>query len=223
MSKSKGNVINPDELVEHYGADAVRLYLCFIGPYDQGGAWNPSGIEGVSRFIRKLHTVLISPTTETEDKDVTVAINKLTKKVTEDIPAMKFNTSVAAFMETINTIGSKALTLDQKNTLILLIAPFCPFISEDIWHTLNSKIDNQSVHRESWPTYNPELLVESVVNIAVQVNGKVRDRIEMPRGATKEEVIQKALSLDTVQKFATNSNIKESFYIQDKLLNIVTN
>ncbi len=222
MSKSKGNVINPDDLVEHYGADAVRLYLCFLGPYDQGGAWNPNGIEGVARFIRKFWNVNTAPNATTEDKDLTVTLNKLTKKITADIVAMKFNTSVAAFMETLNTISNNNITLHQKNTLVLLIAPFCPFLSEELWHNLNNKTESTSIHHESWPTYDPALLVESEVTVVIQVNGKLRDKIVASKGLSKDEIQNLSSHLESITKFLEGKVIKETFYVQDRLLNIVT-
>jgi leucyl-tRNA synthetase len=219
MSKSKGNVINPDELVEHYGADTVRVYLCFLGPFDQGGAWNPSGIEGAARFIRKLHAMISSEVTQGANEVLEVALNKLIKKVTADIPAMKFNTSIAAFMEFTNTVGQQRLTLSQKERLIKLIAPFTPFIAEELWSTVIGS--SQSVHLQSWPTYDATLLIESVLTIPVQVNGKVRDRVSIAAGATADEVVKVALSSEIVQKFVTDTTRINPIYIQDRLLNIV--
>ncbi len=220
MSKSKGNVINPDELVDHYGADAVRLYLCFIGPYDQGGAWNPSGIEGISRFIRKFYTLMSAEHETNPSRDIEVAVNKLIKKISQDLPQMKFNTSVAAFMEFSNFIGDQKLTLGQKKTVIRLIAPFAPFISEELWNEF-TKGEEGSVHHQSWPVYNSELLVESEVEIVIQVNGKVRERITVPVDSTKEELIEKAMRSEIVMRFIQGKTPSNTIFIPNRLLNIV--
>ncbi len=219
MSKSKGNVINPDELVEHYGCDAVRMYLCFLGPYDQGGPWNPAGIEGVSRFMRKFYGVLTGDHATTADNNLDVAINKLIKKVTNDLPQMKFNTSVAAFMEFINTVGEQKLTIEQKKSVIKLIAPFAPFLSEELW---NEYAPGQgSVHHQSWPTFDPAMLIESDVEIVIQVNGKVRDRFVVPLNTDKDTVVSQALSREIVVKFTEGKQPDSLIFVPNKLLNIV--
>lgn len=219
MSKSKGNVINPDELVEHYGGDTVRVYLCFLGPYDQGGPWNPTGIEGAYRFIRKLYSILADRIAQEPNETIEVALNRLIRKVTSDIPQMKFNTSIAAFMEFTNTVGQAALTNSQKERVLKLIAPFAPFLAEELWHTLLNK--KTSIHFESWPVFDESLLIESTVTIVVQVNGKVRDRISIAAGSSQETVLELALKSEAVQKFIPNAANISPIYIQDKLLNIV--
>lgn len=220
MSKSKGNVINPDELVEHYGADTVRLYLCFIGPYDQGGAWNPSGIEGVYRFIRKFYSLMNTDHVESPQLDTDVAINKLIRKVTHDLPVMKFNTSVAAFMEFINTIGNKRLTIQQKKTVLKIIAPFAPFISEELWTEYTGGSEG-SIHHQPWPQYDQNLLVESEVEIVIQVNGKVRDRIKFAVDTSKEDVYAESVKKESIQKFVQGREAVNVIFIPNKLLNIV--
>ncbi len=219
MSKSKGNVINPDDLVEHYGGDTVRVYLCFLGPYDQGGAWNPSGIEGAARFMRKLHTIINDRIAQGHSEVIEVALNKLIKKVTYDIPNMKFNTAIAAFMEFTNIVGQEAVTNSQKERLLKLIAPFTPFFAEEMWHTVLNK--DQSIHFQDWPTYDESLLVESEVTIAIQVNGKVRDRVTVAAGSNTDTVLLEALKLESIKKFIPQGKSTNPIYIQDKLLNIV--
>jgi leucyl-tRNA synthetase len=221
MSKSKGNVINPDELVEHYGGDTVRMYMCFIGPYDQGGAWNPSGIEGVARFMRKVWHVLTGESVDAPDRDVEVALNRLIKKVTEDLPHHKYNTSVAAFMEYMNFIDQKKMTNEQKITLLKILAPFTPFVTEELWHNITGKPETESIHHEEWPQYNPELLIESEVEIAIQVAGKVRARLKIPVEWTKDQVYEATLKLEDVQKYVQGKEIVNIIYVTNKLLNIV--
>jgi leucyl-tRNA synthetase len=219
MSKSKGNVINPDELVEHYGADTVRIYLCFLGPYDQGGEWNPSGIEGAARFVRKFYSTIADRIAQEPSEVIEVALNKLIKKVTSDIPNMKFNTSIAAFMEFTNTVGQNSLTQSQKERIIRLIAPFTPFLAEELWNKVIGATD--SIHLQPWPTFDESLLIESTLTIPIQVDGKVRDRVVVPAGSTAEYVVKAALGSEIVQKFVPDQSKINPIYIQDRLLNIV--
>ncbi|MDQ3098252.1 MAG: leucine--tRNA ligase [bacterium] len=220
MSKSKGNIINPDELVEHYGADTVRLYLCFLGPYDQGGPWNPSGIEGVSRFMRKFYTVMASDNASSPEVDTEVAINKLIRKITRDLPQMKFNTSIAAFMEFINSIADKKLTLDQKKIILRVIAPFAPFLSEELWDQFNNG-NAGSIHHQSWPSFDQNLLVESEVEVVIQVNGKVRDHVKVPVDTDKDAVLSDAIKLESVVKFTEDKEQVKVIFVPNRLLNIV--
>lgn len=222
MSKSKGNVIAPDELVMHYGADTVRVYLCFLGPYDQGGPWNPSGIEGAARFVRKLHTLLTRPDTNSIEEDkVETALHKLIKKVTEDIPAMKFNTAIAAFMEFTNIAQDYGLSHRQKEVVLKLVAPFCPFIAEELWHILYGKPETESIHHQIWPTYDPSRLIENEVEIVIQVNSRVRGHIIMPRDATETAVQHTALAHNKVIELVHNKEIKKIIYVPHKLINFI--
>lgn len=223
MSKSKGNVISPDELVMHYGADTVRVYLCFLGPYDQGGPWNPAGIEGASRFVRKLYSLVTTEdgSAESISKDIEVALNRLIKKITQDIPAMKFNTAIAAFMEFINLAQNTGLTKDQKKTLLKLIAPFCPFLSEELWHQHAATQANNSIHTQSWPDYSPDLLIENEVEIVVQINAKVRGHLLVERAAKQPEVEHAAKSLDKVKEHLEAKQISNIIYVPGKLINFI--
>lgn len=222
MSKSKGNVIAPDELVMHYGADTVRVYLCFLGPYDQGGPWNPSGIEGASRFVRKLFTLLTNESLSEASTHVESAMHKLIKKVTQDIPAMKFNTAIAAFMEFVNTAQEIGLTMDQKKIVAKLIAPFCPFLAEEVWHTVFNKPEASSIHLEDWPTYDPSLLIEHEVEVVVQVNSKVRGHMMVPRESLQEHVQHAALELEKVQTHLQGKEINKVIFVPQKIINFIT-
>ena len=225
MSKSKGNVINPDELVTHYGADAVRVYLCFLGPYDQGGPWNPSGIEGASRFVRRIHNLLLqdSENSTMDSLQVNRLLHKLIKKITEDLHAMKFNTAIAAFMEFTNSIQGAVLDSSQKTTLLKLLAPFCPHLTEEHWHLLTQNPDQKSIHFEKWPEYDPNLLVEQEVQIVIQINSKVKGHLLVPHNQTEDQVLQLALTLDKIRRsLPENRKIVRTVYVPDKILNIIT-
>lgn len=193
MSKSKGNVINPDEVVERLGADTVRLYLAFIGPYNEPGhyPWNPDGVVGVRRFLErvwKLRDRLVADdehSTEATERE----LHKTIKKVTEDAGQLKFNTAIAALMSFLNSAEKNGITQSQYKTFLVLLAPLAPHITEELWHVCG---EHTSVHTQPWPTWNESLLVSDTVRLAVQVNGKVRAEITITKDATEESVIHTA-------------------------------
>lgn len=243
MSKSKGNVINPDEWVEKVGADAVRMYLAFMGPYDQGGPWNPSSVEGVSRFLNRYwnlaqevlkkapkndnSTELIYSSMEISESNLLRAAHKVVKKVGEDVEEFKFNTSVSALMEALNEFQEIQKTLRFEDSSLwrealklftLALAPFAPHLTEEVWSDLNM---GKSIHQEEWPEYSKELITEELYTIAIQVNGKVRATIEVSNESTQDDVLEQALSEERVQKHVTKESLKKVIYVPGKILNIV--
>jgi leucyl-tRNA synthetase len=185
MSKSKGNVIDPDDYVDKYGADSVRMYLMFMGPYEEGGPWDPRRFEGTYRFVNKIWE-LVTAKYEESDLDSAVEaeleskLHKMIKKVTEDVPNVRFNTAIASMMEFVNFAGSvKSKGQISKSqwhivisTLTKVLAPFAPYLSEELWELLGN---DQSVHIQPWPKYDEKLVKDDVVTIVIQVNGKLRD------------------------------------------------
>ena len=243
MSKSKGNVIDPDKEVDKYGADAVRMYLAFMGPYDQGGPWNPSGLVGVRRFLDKFYDFVIRINPEKGDWHKGVMIpadenevrlarvtNKLIQKVSADLPEMKFNTCVSAFMEAFNAFVEleKELPISKHNSVwrealgqtILLMAPFAPHLTEELWNELGRE---DSIHIHAWPIADKSLLADDLITIAVQVNGKLRDSLLVSVEVTEKEVSEMAQKSEKVQKYLTGKEIKKQFYVKGKILSIVTN
>lgn len=215
MSKSRGNVVDPDKEVEKYGADVVRMYLAFMGPYsDQTMPWDPNGITGLQRFIKRVRTLLEKdPITELNDQ-VERALHATTKKVGEDITGMKYNTGVSELMKLLNVIddGGAALTKDQRERFILILAPFAPQITEEFW---------PGVHEQQWPAYDPALLVPDTVQVPVQVNGKVRDVVTVAPDAQQDEVVFAARELPNVAKYVEGATVKKIIYVPGKLLNLV--
>ena len=209
MSKSRGNVVNPDDYVSKYGADAVRAFLMFIGPWEQGGPWNPRAIEGVQRFLQRVWSLVVDEPgpgnreghapTENEVADLRRATHQTIIKVTDDYENFKFNTMVAALMAFSNSLvefkktavyGSEAWD-EAITSLLLMMAPSMPHISEELWSRLDK---SYSVHTQRWPVGDPELAKEDVVEIAIQVMGKVRDRIEVPADADNATLEEAALA-----------------------------
>lgn len=222
MSKSRGNVINPDEVVGKYGADTFRMYEMFMGEFEDAKPWDTKGIVGIRRFLdRALQAV--RDMAEKGDREVPAELNRLMhrtiKKVGEDIEAFRFNTAISAMMIFLNEWnraggGNK----EMAGVFTRLLCPFAPHMAEELWEILGNK---ESVFLSGWPQYNPKLIASDTVEIVVQVDGKVRDRIRMSAGSGEEEVKEKALACDKVQESVKGREILRVVVVQDKIVNIV--
>jgi len=223
MSKSKGNVVSPDELVENYGADALRLYELFVGPPELDSEWDDRGIEGVYRFIKKLWHLVI----ENVDQEVKVTPeleklrHKLTYEVTHRMNGFHMNTVVSAFMEYTNKLGEqsrKKAGVDKKTleTLTILIAPFCPHMGEELWKVLGHET---SIFKEEWPTYDEEKMKDNEIEMPVQVNGKMRSTVFIGTEEAKDSVLEKAK--EAVGKYILDKKIVKEIYVPGRIINIV--
>ncbi len=233
MSKSRGNVIAPDPLVQKYGADTVRAYLMFIGPWDRGGPWNPEGIEGVYRFLHRVWALVKGPKPESAGipakKDL-MELRRMThktiKRATGDIEAFKFNTMLAALMSFTNYLTKARETAvcgtpewdEAIRNLLLLLAPLTPHIAEELWAAIGGEY---SIHQQRWPTWDEELTREETITLVVQVNGKVRDRIEVEADIDEETARKLALESLRVQKWLDGKTIRKVIFAGGKLVNIV--
>ncbi|MFL2763720.1 MAG: leucine--tRNA ligase [Dehalococcoidia bacterium] len=236
MSKSKGNVVSPDEYVNQVGSDVVRCYLMFIGPWDQGGEWSDSGLRGMSRWINRVWEIfnkdksnlIINNQDSKLEKEASYIINKTIRKVTEDLEKFKFNTSIASLMELTNWINEKLNTKsinkviwnDLKNKLIILLAPFAPHMAEELWYLQGYKY---SVHNEKWPQWSLKHLELDTKTIIIQVNGKFRDKINVTSDLNESEIKEIALQRERVNQYILGKEIKKIIYIKDKLINCVVN
>ena len=225
MSKSMFNVVNPDDIVESYGADTLRLYEMFLGPLEQSKPWDTNGIDGVNRFIKKLWNLFYSKNGElcvNEEKpsaEALKSLHKLIKKVTWDIEHFSFNTSVSAFMICVNELTSmKCCSKEILSDLIILIAPFAPHIAEELWHA-SSHTD--TVCDAKWPVCNEDYLVESTVTYAVSFNGKTRFSMQVANGTSKEEVEKLALENPNSSKWIEGKSPKKIIVVPNKIVNIV--
>jgi leucyl-tRNA synthetase len=224
MSKSKGNVINPDEMLEKYGADTVRLYLRFLGDFSQGGDWRDNGAEGMARFVKKLWQTFHELPGTGQGVEKTQTIDKTIKTIGEDLEKLSFNTAVARYMEFINWIRENFAQFNQEQTkkikeiMALTIAPMAPHIAEEFWAELGNK---NSIFTEKWPTYNPENLEDDSFELVIQVNGKVRDKIQVSRSITEDEAKNKAQKTEKIKKHLADQTPKKIIYIKEKLINIV--
>jgi leucyl-tRNA synthetase len=229
MSKSRGNVIPADKVLAEHGADATRLYEMFLGPLEQVKPWSTKGIEGVSRFLGRVWR-LVFKSHETEEYDLIVddrpmspeierAMHKTIKKVEEDCENLRFNTAIAAMMEFVNLLTKENChNRTAIENLLIMLSPFAPHIAEELWQALGH---TESIANAPYPSYNPDLAKDEVVTIAVQVSGKLRGTFEAPVGITNEELIARAMQVDTVQKFIGGKEIVKKIVVPNKLVNLV--
>ena len=231
MSKSRGNVISPDEYFESYGADVLRVYLMFLGPYEQGGDWQDKGIVGVARFLKKAWALSLKLKIENEkgkttDKNLkSNELERLThktiKKVTEDVENLQYNTAIAALMEFVNEISRKNLPVTSYQlpvTISLkLLAPFAPHMAEELWEQLGNKT---SIHNEPWPKYDPNKIIEEKIIMVVQINGKVRAQIEVDADADEDTVKNIALQNEKVGKWL-DGEPKKVIVVPGRVVSIV--
>lgn len=224
MSKSLYNVQNPDDLVEKYGADTLRLYEMFLGPIEQSKPWDTKGIEGVSRFVRKFwllsHTEdQLNISEEAASKEELKTLHKTIKKVQEDIERFSLNTAVSTFMICVNELGAlKCNKREIIEPLTILLSPFAPHICEEIWEQLGHK---ESISFATFPAFDESVLVESSFNYPVSINGKTRTMMEFALDATKETVEQEVLKNSDVQKFLDGKAVKKIIFVPKKIINIV--
>ena len=224
MSKSMFNVVNPDDIVERYGADTLRLYEMFLGPLEQSKPWDTNGIDGVNRFLKKLwglfykgDTLLV--TDDAPSKEALKSLHKLIKKVTWDIENFSYNTSIAAFMICVNELTAlKWHCRSILEQLIVVLAPFAPHIAEELWHTLGN---TTTVCDAKWPKFNEEYLKESTVTMAVSFNGKARFNIEVAAGTPQPEIEKIALEHEGAAKWLEGKTVKKIIVVPNKIVNIV--
>ena len=221
MSKSLGNVINPDIVVGEFGADAVRMYEMFMGPLEDAKPWNTKGIVGVYRFLEKVFYLNKKADIifEWKDPEMDKIMHKTIKKVTEDIENLKFNTAVSQMMIAVNAIcEKKRISSDNYWSLLTILSPFAPHIAEELWEKLGNK---ESIFKSSWPAFDPALARDDVVELVLQINGKVRDKIEVKADITEEEAKELAEKSDKIGKWTEGKEIKKVIFVKGRLLNIV--
>jgi leucyl-tRNA synthetase len=236
MSKSRGNIVNPDDVIDQYGADAFRCYEMFMGPLEQMKPWSMRGVEGVARFLARVWRLFMTEnqagnwelSAKIKGVDPTGAQTKIThatiKKVTTDIESLSFNTAISQMMIFVNAFtNAETLPLSAMRSFLVLLNPFAPHLTSELWEKLNAKFrDNAGeITDQKWPDYDERFLVEDEVEMVIQVNGKVRDRMKMSILATEEEMKSAALANPKIQKFTAGKNIRKIVVVPRKLVNIV--
>ncbi|UPA28359.1 MAG: leucine--tRNA ligase [Verrucomicrobiota bacterium] len=223
MSKSRGNVINPDDIVQQYGADSLRLYEMFLGPLNAMKPWSERGIEGVHRFLKKVWTMYIGADGETKPfidvpvSEVEKSINETIEKVTNDIEMLQFNTAISQMMIFVNNAKNHGLTKEQGRQFLQLLAPFAPHIAEELWYRIGEPF---SIAHVPWPVAKT-IAKSSTQKIVVQINGKVRGELEVPSGTGQAAVEEKAQALSKIEPYLRDHKIIKKIYIPGKILNIV--
>ena len=234
MSKSRGNVVNPDDYVSTLGADSVRAFLMFIGPWELGGSWSSTGIEGIHRFINRVWSVAVEPSavapgaeaTEQEIAELRRITHQTIRDVTRDVEAFKFNTAQASLMKFNNYLmkaqGTPVAATDAWDeairSLILMIAPIMPHVAEELWERVGG---SYSVHDQRWPAWDETLAADEVITLIVQINGKVRARIDVPAEIAEDEARELALAHENVQRYLDGLAIRKLVYVPGRLVNIV--
>ena len=220
MSKSRGNVINPDEVVAQYGADTLRLYEMFIGDFEKTAPWSPSSIRGCKRFLDRIWALQDMLTDGEEYRPQTQALmHKTVKKVSEDIENLKFNTAIAAMMALLNEIYALgSINRAELRTLLLLLNPFAPHMTEEMYEMLDL---GGVLNEQKWPTFDPAMCVDDMVELVVQINGKVRSRLQVPVDSAQADVLAQAKADPKIQEALQGKNIVKEIYVQNKLVNFV--
>ena len=221
MSKSRGNVIDPNEVVDAYGADVLRTYVLFMGDYEKAAPWSESSVKGCKRFIDRIWNLQeILKDGDAYSEKLESAFHKTVKKVSEDIETLKYNTAIAALMTLLNNIyDAGEINRAELKTLLILVNPFAPHVTEEMWSTLGY---GEMLAKDAvWPTYDPEKCVDSTIEIAVQVNGKLRGKLVVAADISAEDAIAAAKADEKVQSFLTDKNVVKEIYVPGKLVNLV--
>ncbi len=219
MSKSKGNMVSPDEIVDKYGADVLRLYEMFVGGFEDEVPWDEDGVVGMRRFLERVWALKENVADKSPDKELQSILHRTIKKVTEDIENFKFNTAISSLMILSNELKEKKeISLKIFLKFLQLLAPFAPHISEEIWQ----KWKDETILRSEWPEFDSKLAEKKKITLVIQVNGKLRDKFEVDKGIEKEEAIKMAKEREKVKKWIKEKEIKKEIFVKDKLVNFVT-
>ena len=226
MSKSFGNVINPDEVIGGYGADSLRLYEMFMGPYEQAINWSTEGLEGCYRFLKRVWALFGSKKKfdSKTTKELEQKLHQSIKKVGDDLESMRFNTAVSTMMEFTNLWQQDSQVLSKKDAenFLKILAPFCPHITEEIFGELQAPSSKkQTIFNESWPKFDPKLIKKETFELVIQVNGKVRDKVEVDADIPEKQAEKLALDREKVKKWLGDKKPKKMVFVKGRLINIV--
>ena len=223
MSKSRGNVVNPDDVIQAYGADTLRLYIMFIGDFEKSAAWSDNAVKGCRRFLDRVWNLaeMVTDDPDCSEKNEG-AVHRTIKKVSVDIEAMKFNTAIASLMALVNDFYQNGLSKGDMEQLLLLLSPFAPHMVEELWETMGYAAKRGGMAcRQPWPKYDESKTVESVVTVAVQVGGKMKTTIQVPLDSDEETVVKAAMADNKVAKLAEGMELVKTILVKNKLVNLI--
>jgi len=223
MSKSRGNVVIPDAYIRKWGADTLRMYLMFLGPFQEGGDFRDTTIIGVRRFLDKLwtaaHEAVAADSPSKLSAEVERKLHQTIKRVTTDTERLDYNTAISAMMEYLNTVRDEpGVARQAMEPLIVMLAPYAPHLAEELWSLFGHE---GSIFTAAWPAFDERLAAAGDVEVVVQVNGKVRGRVTVSRGASEAEVVARAMQDEAVRKFVNGKPVRKTVYVQDRLVNFV--
>jgi leucyl-tRNA synthetase len=219
MSKRWGNVINPDDVIDEFGADSMRLYSMFMGPFSQSVSWSTKGVVGMRRFLERVWGLSAKINSKPQNIDLERLLHKTIKKVAQDIGEFKFNTAISALMILANEIErQESLSKEQFEKFLILLSPFVPHIAEELWSGLGNR---ESIFLSRWPAYDAELIKEEEIEMLIQVNGKLRDKIKTAVDISEDEAKKLALASEKTKKSLEGKEIRKVIFVKGRLINIV--
>jgi leucyl-tRNA synthetase len=225
MSKSRGNVVNPDRYIAERGADVTRMYLLFIGPWDEGGDFSDAGMAGIERFLKRVWRLVTEPHSPGPGGVDLRPLDRAIAVVGGDLEDMRFNTAIASLMEVVNWARRERAGMSSEEqgsvsrAIVLLLAPFAPHLAEELW----SRMDGEySVHQWPWPAHDPQALAAERVTLVIQVDGKTRDKIELPAGADRAQALERAMGRENVKRHLKGREPSSVIFVPDRLINLVT-
>jgi leucyl-tRNA synthetase len=224
MSKSRGNVVNPDRYLDEVGADVLRMYLLFCGPWEEGGEFSDAGVAGMQRFLQRAWRLLSGEGGSGAGGVDLRPLDRAVARVERSIERLKFNTAISALMEAIRWAGAERPAMSDvewsrvRSTITLLLAPFAPHLAEELWARSGGPFP---IHRQGWPSFDPDALMRPEVTFVVQVDGKVRDRVTMRRGSSRTDVLRAVLDRDPVRRHLHGADPDRVVFVPDRLINLI--
>jgi leucyl-tRNA synthetase len=221
MSKSRGNVVNPDDYIKQYGADALRMYIMFMGPFDQSIAWDDKGVSGLVRFLNRFWDLQAKLVDKAElEQEVERTLHQSIKKIGDDIMSMRFNTAISQLMILLNSFDKvEKVSKDILEKMLILLSPFAPHISEELWQSLGHK---ESITIAQWPKFDEALLQNQMVTVGIQINGKLRDTVELAMDTEDSTALQEQiLAREKVQNALAGAKLKKFIYVKNKIISLV--
>ena len=223
MSKSRGNVVNPNDIIDQYGADTMRLYIMFVGDFEKAAIWSTEAVKGSKRFLDRVWNLAENASDSPEVSPATEALlHRTIKKVTEDVDALKMNTAIAALMTLVNDLASRGCTRGDLRVFLPLLSPFAPHMAEELWERLGFAAERgHMVCQEPWPIWDEAKTAAKTVDLAVQVNGKLKGAVTLPADSPDQDAVDAALALDKVKRATEGMQIVKTIVVKNRVVNLI--